>query len=70
MVGRIIRHAATMRIFYEPEPGVIAHTKASRMLASDDMRDWARAGTEELGSAAGKVKFLSAAYGQNANVVF
>jgi hypothetical protein len=57
-VGRIIRHAATMRIFYEPEPGMVAHTKASRMLASEDMRDWARAGTEELGSAAGKVRFL------------
>ncbi|KAH6845706.1 S-adenosyl-L-methionine-dependent methyltransferase [Chaetomium sp. MPI-CAGE-AT-0009] len=55
MVGRIVRHAATMRIFYEPEPGMVAHTKASRMLASQDMQDWARAGTEELGSAAGKL---------------
>jgi hypothetical protein len=56
MVSRIIRHAVTMRIFREPEPGIVAHTKASRMLASADIRDWTRAGTEELGPASGKVR--------------
>jgi len=61
MVGRIIRHAAaTMHVFCEPEPGMVAHTKASRMLAGPEMTDWMRAGTEELGSAAGKVSSLSA----------
>ncbi|KAF4629778.1 hypothetical protein G7Y89_g8370 [Cudoniella acicularis] len=55
MVGRIIRHAVTMRIFHEPEPGIVAHTKASRMLANPDIRDWTRAGTEELGPAGGKL---------------
>ncbi|XXH01443.1 hypothetical protein Hte_007803 [Hypoxylon texense] len=54
MVSRIVRHAITMRIFCEPEPGVVAHTKASRLLARPDIRDWARAGTEELGPAGGK----------------
>lgn len=56
MVGRIIRHAAMMRIFYEPEPGIVKHTKASRMLARPDVRDWMRAGIEELGPAGGKVR--------------
>lgn len=57
MVGRIIRHAAvTMRVFCEPEPGVVAHTKASRRLADPDIRDWIRAGTEELGPAGGKAR--------------
>ncbi|KAM5467369.1 hypothetical protein MauCBS54593_005337 [Microsporum audouinii] len=55
MVGRIIRHAAMMRIFYEPEPGIVKHTKASRMLARPDVRDWMRAGIEELGPAGGKL---------------
>lgn len=58
MTGRIIRHAITMHIFYEPKPGMVAHTRASKMLANPDMRDWARAGTEELGPAAGKVSCL------------
>lgn len=56
MVGRIIRHAVTMRIFCEPEPGTVAHTKASRILGSPEITDWTLAGTEELGPAAGKVK--------------
>lgn len=56
MVSRIVRHAMTMRIFREPEPGVVAHTKASRLLARPDIRDWVRAGTEELGPAGGKVR--------------
>ncbi|KID94226.1 sterigmatocystin 8-O-methyltransferase, partial [Metarhizium majus ARSEF 297] len=62
MMGRIIRHAVTMRVFREPECGFVAHTRASRMLASPEMRDWIRAGTEELGPAGGKraVRFANA----------
>lgn len=59
MMGRIIRHAVTMRVFREPECGFVAHTRASRMLASPEMRDWIRAGTEELGPAGSKVRHLS-----------
>jgi hypothetical protein len=58
MVGRIIRHAAMMRIFHEPKTGMVAHTKASSLLANPDVREWIRAGTEELGPAAGKVDFF------------
>jgi hypothetical protein len=59
MVGRIIRHAAMTRIFYEPKTGMVAHTKASSLLANSDTKDWIRAGTEELGPAAGKVNFCA-----------
>ncbi|KJK79860.1 hypothetical protein H634G_04099 [Metarhizium anisopliae BRIP 53293] len=55
MMSRIIRHAVTMRVFREPESGFVAHTRASRMLASPEMRDWIRAGTEELGPAGHKL---------------
>lgn len=33
-VTHILRHAFTDRIFYEPEPGIVGHTAASRLLAS------------------------------------
>ncbi|KAK8087645.1 hypothetical protein PG997_002606 [Apiospora hydei] len=36
MVGRLIRHAATMHIFHEPEVGFVAHTRASRLLVRSD----------------------------------
>ncbi|KAI0173698.1 sterigmatocystin 8-O-methyltransferase [Hypoxylon sp. FL1284] len=55
MVSRIMRHAVTMRIFCEPTPGIVAHTQASKILAKPDVRDWARAGTEELGIAGAKL---------------
>ncbi|ROV97171.1 hypothetical protein VPNG_08825 [Cytospora leucostoma] len=35
-LARILRTAMTNHIFYEPSPGVIAHTAASRLLATDD----------------------------------
>lgn len=55
MVSRIIRYAVMMRIFCEPEPGIVKHTKASRILADPDARDWTRAGIEELSPAGAKV---------------
>ncbi|KAH7408171.1 hypothetical protein DE146DRAFT_364035 [Phaeosphaeria sp. MPI-PUGE-AT-0046c] len=54
MFGRIVRHAAMMRIFYEPKTAMVAHTKASSLRANPDTRDWICAGTEDLGPAAGK----------------
>ncbi|EGE01163.1 sterigmatocystin 8-O-methyltransferase [Trichophyton equinum CBS 127.97] len=54
MVSRIIRHATMMRIFCEPKPGIVKHTKASRILADPDARDWTRAGIEELSPAGAK----------------
>ncbi|KAF5675239.1 O-methyltransferase [Fusarium heterosporum] len=34
-LARILRHAITNKIFHEPEPGFIAHTAASKVLAQD-----------------------------------
>ncbi|KAI2602759.1 S-adenosyl-L-methionine-dependent methyltransferase [Hypoxylon sp. NC1633] len=54
-VRRLLRHATTMRVFCEPQPGVITHTKASKMLASSEGNDWLRVGTEEMWPAATKM---------------
>lgn len=56
MVGRLLRHAMTMRIFYEPEPGMVAHTRASKILADPVTNDWLRTGTEEMWPAAAKAR--------------
>lgn len=38
---RILRHSMSQRIFYEPKPGVVAHTQASRHLAENaNARDY------------------------------
>ncbi|EPE26281.1 S-adenosyl-L-methionine-dependent methyltransferase [Glarea lozoyensis ATCC 20868] len=55
MVTRILRQAMSMRIFCEPEPGMVGHTKASRILVDPVTNDWLGAGTEELWPAATKV---------------
>lgn len=60
MVGRILRHAMTMRIFHEPQPGMVAHTKASKILADPVTNNWLRVGTEEMWSASAKVSEQSA----------
>ncbi|KAI1370093.1 S-adenosyl-L-methionine-dependent methyltransferase [Hypoxylon crocopeplum] len=54
-VRRLLRHATTMRVFREPQPGVITHTKASKMLANPEGNDWLRVGTEEMWPAATKM---------------
>ncbi|KAM7187060.1 6-hydroxytryprostatin B O-methyltransferase, partial [Naviculisporaceae sp. PSN 640] len=55
MTARLLRHATTMRIFQESSPGMVSHTRASRMLASPDMNAWLRIGTEEMWPAATKM---------------
>lgn len=68
MVGRILRHAMTMRIFYEPEPGMVGHTKASKILVDPITNDWLRVGTEEMWSASTKASIASCSskwYGAN-----
>ncbi|KAK3613592.1 hypothetical protein LTR56_027789 [Elasticomyces elasticus] len=46
---RIIRHAMSQRIFCEPQPGVVAHTPASRLLAENkNVRDYYGIKTEEI----------------------
>ncbi len=40
-VRRLIRHAILQHIFYEPRPGYVAHTRASRLMAEDQaLQDW------------------------------
>lgn len=56
MVARLLRHAMTMRIFYEPEPGFVAHTKSSKILADPVHNDWLRTGTEEMWPASTKAR--------------
>ncbi|KAL8831915.1 MAG: hypothetical protein Q9191_000594 [Dirinaria sp. TL-2023a] len=55
MVRRIIRHAASYRIFREPRKGFVEHTGASKFLAENhDMRQWIgmdRAEVVEVGRA-------------------
>lgn len=55
MTARLLRHAMTMRIFCEPEPGMVAHTAASKILRHSAANDWLQAGTEEMWPAATKV---------------
>jgi hypothetical protein len=48
-VKRFLRHAMTSRIFKEVEPGVVAHTPKSRVLAEDKaMDDWVGFCTEDM----------------------
>ncbi|KAI1207204.1 sterigmatocystin 8-O-methyltransferase [Annulohypoxylon truncatum] len=54
-VRRLLRHAMTLRVFREPEPGVVAHTKVSKVLTNPVANDWCRAGTEEMWPAATKM---------------
>jgi hypothetical protein len=50
---RFLRHAMTNRIFCEPSPGLVAHTAASRVLATDAaMNDWLGFCVEDMWPAA------------------
>jgi hypothetical protein len=60
IVQRLLRHAATMRIFREPEPGMIAHTKASKILASPHINDWMKVATADVWPTAIKVQISTA----------
>ncbi|KAG8408832.1 Alpha-1,3-mannosyltransferase cmt1 [Metarhizium acridum] len=55
-LARILRHAMTNYIFCEPEPGLIAHTAASRKLAEDGaLQDWVGFNSEDIFPSAAKV---------------
>ncbi|KAG5912676.1 Alpha-1,3-mannosyltransferase cmt1, partial [Claviceps sorghi] len=55
-LARALRHAMTNRIFYEPSPGSIAHTAASRLLAEDQaLQDWVGFNSEDIFPAAANV---------------
>ncbi|KAI0554399.1 sterigmatocystin 8-O-methyltransferase [Xylaria curta] len=54
-VRRLLRHAMTMKIFSEPEPGAVAHTKASRVLLDPIANSWVALGGEESWPASTKM---------------
>ncbi|GAB0133496.1 Alpha-1,3-mannosyltransferase cmt1 [Epichloe bromicola] len=55
-LARALRHAMTNHIFCEPEPGLIAHTAASRLLAEDQaLHDWVGFNSEDIFPAAANV---------------
>ncbi|KAI0186156.1 S-adenosyl-L-methionine-dependent methyltransferase [Xylaria flabelliformis] len=47
VLRRMLQAAMTMRMFHEPQPGMVAHTKASRLLSDPQMNDWLGSQTEE-----------------------
>jgi hypothetical protein len=48
-MGRILRHAITNHIFFEPQPCFIAHTAVSKALAEIPMlHEWVTVSTEEM----------------------
>lgn len=40
MLRRLLRHAMTLRIFREPQPGMVAHTQASKLLSRSDVNSF------------------------------
>ncbi|KAI0410565.1 S-adenosyl-L-methionine-dependent methyltransferase [Xylaria grammica] len=54
MTTRLLRHAITMRVFREPEPGMVAHTAASKVLSHSAASDWLQSGAREMWPAATK----------------
>lgn len=55
-LARALRHAMTNNIFYEPSPGLIAHTANSRLLAQDtSLQAWIGFNSEDIFPAAGHV---------------
>lgn len=57
-ITRLIRHAITMRIFQEPEPGFVTHTKLSKFLTNTVSNDWLHTGTNEMWPAATNVNSI------------
>lgn len=47
VVSRLMRDAMCMRIFREPEEGVVQHTKVSKALRQPGLLAFVRAGAEE-----------------------
>ncbi|KAI1809228.1 S-adenosyl-L-methionine-dependent methyltransferase [Poronia punctata] len=67
MTARILRHAMTMRVFCEPEPGFVAHTAASRALYQSASNVWLEVNTKEMWPAATKVSPSSQGYSLSKN---
>ncbi|KAI1386464.1 sterigmatocystin 8-O-methyltransferase [Hypoxylon trugodes] len=55
LVRRLVRHAMSMHIFREPEPGMVAHTKISKYFTLPYVNDWLSFGAREGWPAATKM---------------
>ena len=58
VVRRMLRHAMAMRVFKEPEPGMVAQTQASKFLAIPYINAWVSLGARESWPASAKVNEL------------
>ncbi|KAJ2999003.1 hypothetical protein NUW58_g143 [Xylaria curta] len=54
-VGRVLRHAIAMRVFQEPEPGIVAHTNISKAITDSSLNDWLKTASRDLWPAATKM---------------
>ncbi|KAI0192154.1 O-methyltransferase-domain-containing protein [Astrocystis sublimbata] len=54
IIRRVLRHAITMRVFHEPEPGIVAHTNISRAITDSSLNDWLKTASRDLWPAATK----------------
>ncbi|KAJ3566291.1 hypothetical protein NPX13_g7189 [Xylaria arbuscula] len=52
IIGRILRFAITMRVFREPEPGMLAHSNVSKAITDSSLNDWLKAESRDLWPAA------------------
>lgn len=52
---RLLQYAMMMRVFREPRPGMVAHTKLSKILVDPKMNDWMSTGAEDGWPAAVRV---------------
>ncbi|KAH9997808.1 sterigmatocystin 8-O-methyltransferase [Xylariaceae sp. FL0662B] len=55
LVRRLIRYAMAMRIFKEPEPGMVAHTKVSKFLTIPYANAWLSHGAQEAWPASARM---------------
>src|SRR5262245_56157112 len=68
ILKRVLRHAMTNRIFHEPEPGLVAHTSVSALLArSPSLNDWVGYTCDETYPASAKLVEAHAKYGNSQN---
>ena len=58
LTQRLLRHAMTMRVFCEPEPNMVAHSRASKWLSQPECNNWLSTGSEIMWPAVMKVRGL------------
>lgn len=61
IVACLLRHAMTMQFFHEPQLGMLAHTQASKILASPVTNGWLNIAPETIRPAVLGVRLLCVA---------